>query len=223
MNKRRLLADGATGVLVLCAVVVSAATVRREFFSDRRTSTLPFVSVEKEWSLYAKAGHVLGQDDAPVTIVEFSDFQCGFCAKFALYMDSLRALGINVRVIYRHFPLQTHTFAIPAIRASECAAEEGKFTSMHALLFNHADSLGIASWWWFAKAAGLQDSVRFHKCLARTGPIPALVRDSAAARQLGIRGTPTLLIHDLRLNGLPGFDSLRAYISRAKAKPTGGR
>jgi protein-disulfide isomerase len=168
--------------------------------------------------MYANTGHVLGPKTAAVTLVEFSDFECPFCARFAAYMDSLHSLGADVRVVYRHFPAARHEFALPAIRASECAAEQDKFEAMHASLFRSNDSIGAASWWWFAKNAGLQDSARFHSCMERSGPIPALMRDTLDARRLGAKGTPTLLIHDIRLNGLPSFDSLRAYIDRARVR-----
>jgi protein-disulfide isomerase len=134
-------------------------------------------------------------------------------------MDSLRALGVKIKVRYRHLPGARHRFAIPAIQASECAADAGKFESMHDMLFRHTDSLGIVPWWWFAKAAGVQDSVRFHQCMARTDRVAALTEDTVAARRLGATGTPTLLIHEIRSNGLPTFDSLRAYIDRVTPKP----
>jgi hypothetical protein len=89
---------------------------------------------------------------------------------------------------------------------------------MHDMLFKYSDSLGVAPWWWFAKNAGVQDSIGFEACVASTDPIPALDRDTAAARRLDATGTPTLLIHEIRSNGLPAFDSLRAYVDRATAK-----
>ena len=138
----------------------------------------------------------------------------GYCAD--THPD--RVLGANVTVLYRHLPGLRHKFAIPAIRASECAAEHGRFQPMHDALFSYQDSLGTASWWWFAKTAGLQDSLAFDACMRRQGPIPALERDTIAARRLGATGTPTLLIHEIRLNGVPSFDSLRVYVDRARSK-----
>jgi protein-disulfide isomerase len=173
------------------------------------------VSIERAWETYAAEGHSIGPPDATVTIVEFSDFQCSFCRGFAVYYDSLRSLGVDVRVVYRHFPLPGHRFAIDAVRASECAAEQGRFDRMHAALFARQDSIGVASWLSFADAAALPDSAAFESCVASARSIDALVRDTSAARRLQVRGTPTLLIHDIRVNGLPQFDSLQAYVMRA--------
>jgi hypothetical protein len=107
-----------------------------------------------------------------------------------------------------------HEFAFPAVRASECAADVGKFGAMHDVLYEYQGSIGSAPWWWFANTARLQDSDRFETCMAQPGPIPALAADTTAAHRLGAKGTPTLLIHEIRLNGLPFIDSLRACIER---------
>src|SRR5687768_1773115 len=140
---KKLLLDSVTVILVVCAALVSVATVRRELYGARPSSGIPFVSTQKDWADYANAGHALGSNSAPVTIVEFSDFECPFCGRFAVFVDSLRALGRDVRVIYRHLPGAAHRFAVPAVRASECGAELGKFEPMHAALFKHSDSLGV--------------------------------------------------------------------------------
>ena len=216
MERRTFILDAAAGLLVACAMIVAGLTVRRELFAPDRQSGSVLVS---DWADYATEGHVIGDNNAAVTIVEFSDFQCPYCASFASHMDSLRALGVtDVRVVYRHFPGLGHESAVPAIRASECAADVDKFESMHDALFEYSDSLGVAGWSWFAQRAGIADTVRFSECMQSTTEISSLVRDTIAARKLGVAGTPTLLIHDLRPRGLPPFDSLIAYISRARAQ-----
>lgn len=208
--------------MVVCALGVTAATIRREFFPQRPKIPSVGATVQKDWRTYATVGHELGRPTAAVTVVEFADFQCPVCRRFVRYVDSLRSLGIEVRVLYRHFPLPSHRFALAAVRASECAAEQGEFEAMHSTLFAHQDSLGVASWWWFAKVAGLQDSARFTSCTNDQSPMLNLHRDTTAGNQLGVRGTPTLLIGGLRTNGLPPFDSLRAYVVRASSATEGG-
>jgi protein-disulfide isomerase len=205
-----------TALLVLCAVAVAAASVHREVQYGKTRSGSAAVTAVKDWQSYATEGHVLGSADAPVTIVEFSDFLCPYCARFAEYADSLRSLGENVKVVYRHLPGTRRDLAIPAIRASECAADENKFEGMHDALFTNFDSLGIAPWWWFARTAGVRDSVRFARCVESTEPILRLAEDTAAARRLNANSTPTLLIHETRPRGLPSFDSLLAYVRRAR-------
>ncbi|MGQ0767023.1 MAG: DsbA family protein [Gemmatimonadota bacterium] len=167
------------------------------------------------WAAYVEGGHILGDKGARVTIVEFADFECPYCQRFARYVDSLTVLGIPVRVVYRHLPARSHRSALPAVTASECAAEQGRFESMHDALYANPESLGVASWQWFAGNAAVPDSMRFRECVSASKPLATLARDTADARRLKIGGTPTLLIHDLRYDGLPSFDSLRAYVERA--------
>lgn len=158
----------------------------------------------------------MGPLDAPVTIVEFSDFQCPFCAKPVKRLDSLRAAyPTQVSIVYRHFPLPEHRYAIAAIRASECAANQGRFEAFHNVVFATQDSIGSAPWSYFARAAGVPDTALFAKCTKSDDPIAALALDAVAAKQLGVRATPTLLINQTELLGAQPLDTLIAYTTRA--------
>ncbi len=210
--------SAATIVMALCALIVTAFVVRRELRPSARSEARSPVRVEEDWAEYATSGHSLGPPGAPVTIVEFSDFQCSFCRGFAFFHDSLTSLGFPVRVIYRHYPLPIHRHAVAAVRASECAEVQGHFKSMHAALFARQDSIGVAPWWRYARTAGVRDSASFQACMESNGPIAALARDTIAGKRLNVRGTPTLLIQELRVDGLPTFDSLLVYIQRAASK-----
>ncbi len=88
---------------------------------------------------------------------------------------------------------------------------------MFDALYAFGDSLGKAPWLWFAELAGIKDTEAFGRCVLEDGPLPVLNEDTAAAKRLRVAGTPTLLIHSLRYNGLPPFDSLVAYVDRAAA------
>jgi protein-disulfide isomerase len=202
-------------LLVVCALVLTTLLVRRELFAppSRQPSLGP--SIQKDWQKYASSGHIMGRPDAPVTIVEFADFECPYCRQFGRDVDSLHSLGKNFKVVYRHFPLGIHRFALAAVRASECAADQGRFDTMHRALYTFSDSLGLAPWAWFARTAGVTDSAKFADCVSSHAPLAALARDTAAGNRLSITGTPVLLIGQLRTRGLPNFDSLAAYIDRA--------
>ena len=221
MTSEKLL-NSATAVLTACALTVTVLLVRREVFPPaERAGQAP--TIQRDWSQYASAGHAMGPAEAAVTIVEFADFQCPFCRMFNQEVDSLRGQGRSIRVVYRHFPLSIHPFAIPAARASECAGNQGRFEAMHAALFTRPESIGVAPWGWFARRAGVPDSLLFNACTSSSRPIEALAIDTVAGHRLGIQGTPTLLIGRLRVNGLPSFDSLSAYVSRASADGNSSR
>ena len=172
----------------------------------------------RELDVVCQLGPQSGPSDADVAIVEFADFTCPYCGEFVHYVDSLRKLGRSVRVVYRHLPSLRNPHSVPAIRASECAASQGRFEGMHRALYAHADSLGTAPWSWFAEVAAVKDRERFGACMRSDAPLAVLHDDTVAARRLRVAGTPTLLIHSTRYDGLPVFDSLMAYVDRAATR-----
>ena len=215
MNHERLI-DAAMVVLVGCALVVTGLVVRRELFS-KPTLPQPPQRVE-DWREYARSGNRIGPADAAVTIVVFSDFECGFCAVAAERMRALRQeYPSDLAVVYRHFPLRTHAHAVPAARASECAAAQGRFEPFHDALFNQQDSIGAIPWARYAVVAGVEDLRGFDRCVNSATDVAALERDTVAGNRLGVRGTPTILVNDKRLRGAPPLDTLRHYVERALA------
>ncbi len=207
-------------VAVACAVVVTTLRVRDSLHKPpagdaTRGPTTP-VQVP-DWRQYAAVGHRMGPANAPVTIVEFADFECPVCRKFEL--GPLRYIRNkypnDVQVVFRNWPLSYHRFAYPAARAAECAGAQGQFEAYHDALYQKQDSLGLKSFMSFARDAGVADTGAFATCASRTGPVIAIDIDSAAARKLGGRGTPTLLINGLRLPGAPDSASLNRLVIAA--------
>lgn len=209
-----------TVVLVICAVAVTVSVIRRDLVMANSRAAAPArlaTKVVADWRKYAETGHSLGSPEASATIVEFADFQCPACRLLWRVIDSLQSSGESIRLVYRHYPLSIHRAALPAVHASECAAEQGSFVAMHGALFLHADSLGVAPWSWYAREANVRDPAQFARCMRSSAPIRALDADTADANRLGIRGTPMLLVGDLLVQGVPPLDSLKAYIRRAQS------
>lgn len=194
MSHERFL-NAAMVVLVGCALVVTGLVVRRELFPTR---VLPQPPQRVEgWREYGRFGNRIGPTDAKVTVVVFSDFQCGFCAVAAERMRALRReYPSDLAVVYRHFPLRTHAHAVPAARASECAAAQGRFEPFHDALFSKQDSIGAIPWTRYAIAAGVEDLRGFDRCAGSAIPVAALERDTADGDRLGVRGTPTILVNE---------------------------
>lgn len=155
----------------------------------------------------------LGDLNAPVAIVLYSDFQCPFCARFATdTMPELIRRYVekgSVLLAFRHFPLtQIHAQAEMAAEAAECAGQQGRFWQMHDLLFQNQRRLTKTDLASHAEVVGLEGK-RFGECLA--GEMKAQVRrDAESAARLGIRGTPGFLIGALE----PG---LRVRVKRTLA------
>lgn len=203
-----------TALLVGCALFLTALTVSRELKPKGRNYR--FVENQSDWRTYAQRGHLLRDKESAVTLVVFSDFQCPYCRRLVSVVDSLEAMGISSRMLFRHSPGPSHSHAIMAVRASECAARQDRFEQMHDALFANQDSIGRVPWIWFANQAWVTDSAAFVSCIREEGAIASLDADTIAANQLGVRGTPTVLIQDIRHNGLPSLDSLRAFIERKR-------
>lgn len=157
----------------------------------------------------------MGPERAPVTVVVFSDFQCPYCA---LLTQRLRVLRVkypqNVAVVYRHFPLAAHQYSMAAARASECAAAQDRFEAFHDALFASQEAIGRVPWTHFALMAGVRDTTAFNRCTASDSALSVVARDSAAAKRLGVTGTPVLLINQTRLEGAQPLDTLEAYVAR---------
>jgi protein-disulfide isomerase len=194
---RDLFSNLTTGLLVACALVVTGAVVRRELAPPRPAG--PDMSVRKvdNWAALTSGGQWLGNRDAPVRIVEFSDFQCPFCAKTHPVLEAVRRRHPGrVAVLYRHFPLdEIHPHARKAAVASECAAAQGRFGEYTTALFAQQDSIGAKPWARFAAEVGVRDSAAFNRCLATAPPMANVDRDARVARETKVEVTPTLVIN----------------------------
>src|SRR3954463_6020097 len=146
----------------------------------------------------------LGSADAKVVVIEYSDFQCPYCGKFARETFGTieeRYIGPGkVRYVFRNFPLdESHPKAFKAAEAAECANQQGKFWEMHAQLFANQPALDPADLLSHAKAVGVDESV-FRKCL--NGAARAKIRrDFNDGVKAGVGGTPTFLIGTAEKDG----------------------
>jgi protein-disulfide isomerase/rhodanese-related sulfurtransferase len=147
--------------------------------------------------------HATGNLQAPVTVVEFADFQCTPCEIAEPVVRQIRAhYGSQIRFVFRHFPIRSiHPQAQEAAEASECAAEQGKFWEAAEKFYQHQTDLDVAALKDYAGELGL-DVARFSQCLA-SGKMAARVRrDAEDARALGVRATPTFFIGQKKVEGV---------------------
>jgi len=152
----------------------------------------------------------LGRPDAPVAIVEFSDYQCPVCRRFHLeVLPRLRTRFIDtgqVQWFFRDLPLSMHRESLPAALAARCAADQGKFWPMNEALFVRQAQLGTALYPQLAQQLAL-DAGRFKACTASPDTRRRVQRDAREAQQFGITGTPGFL--------LGRYDGQRLEIARA--------
>ena len=146
--------------------------------------------------------HIRGDKNAKITLLEYSDFECPFCSRHKPTMDQLLTqYDGDVRLVYRHFPLNSiHPNAQKAAEASECASEQGKFWEMHDILFANQTALGVTNLKAYAGQLSLNQS-KFDDCLD-SGKYAGLVNDQAAeAQAAGITGTPGTFVNDQLVKG----------------------
>jgi protein-disulfide isomerase len=218
---RALLADAATIACGICALGVTAIVVRNQFFRPPHApARLSAPEQVKDWRRFGSPGHRIGPSDAPVTIIEFADFECPVCRTFSV--GALSAVRVNhpndVQVIFRHWPLNIHRLAYPAARAAECAGAQGHFAEYADLLYEKQDSLGLKPFDQFASDAGVRNLQAFRACNGAGGPVPAIDVDVAAAHELQATGTPTVIVNGLRYVGAPDSAALEKIVSDAIAK-----
>jgi protein-disulfide isomerase len=160
----------------------------------------------------AATGSARGPATAPVTIVEFSDFQCPYCKRVLPTLDQVVAkYGDKVRIVYRHYPLSSHANAQKAAEASLCAADQGKFWEMHDLLFNEQQKLAVADLKEKAARLGL-DAATFDECLDSNRHVEAVQADLREGTAAGVAGTPAFFVNGRFLSGAVPFESFTELI-----------
>lgn len=161
--------------------------------------------------------HVRGPATAPLTLVEYGDYECPYCgAAHAEVKRVLEELEDDLRFAYRHFPVTTiHPLAFQAAEAAEAAATEGRFWEMHDTLFENQDRLGFHDLVAYARALGL-DLDAFVGELQHHVHAPRVREDFMSGVRSGVNGTPTFFINDVRHNGGWDADSLLVALDASR-------
>ena len=165
-----------------------------------------------------------GNVDAPITIVEFSDFECPFCGRYySETLPQIREEYVNtgkVKIYYRHLPLAFHPQARPLAIASECANDQGKFWEMHDIIFDNSASIATTTvedhklW---AQELGLNTAL-FSSCVDNQEHANLIDEDVADGAEVGADGTPTFYVNGQQLIGAQPFASFKAIIDQELAK-----
>ena len=167
-----------------------------------------------------KRDHIRGPLDAPVTMVEYGDFECPYCGQAEpVVRELLRDFG-DVRYVWRHLPLSdVHPNAQLAAESAEAAANQGAFWEMHDLLFEHQDALSADDLMSYADQLGL-DVDRFSEQLREHTGAPEIAEDVDSADLSGVSGTPTFFINGQRHYGAYDIQSLTKAVRTAGARAT---
>jgi protein-disulfide isomerase len=158
---------------------------------------------------------VLGDPDAPVTIIEFSDYECPFCGRhFDQTYDQIKTEYVDtgkVKIVFKDFPLSFHENAQKAAEAAECAGEQGKYYEMHDKLFENQNALDVASLKTYAKEIGLK-TADFNTCLDSGAMADEVQKDFSDGQAAGVTGTPGFFINGVKLTGAQPYSAFKAAI-----------
>jgi len=161
----------------------------------------------------------VGPENAPITLIEFGDYQCSYCRAWFLntYPQLMTAYQGKIRFVYRDFPLSSiHANASPAAEAADCAGEQGKYYPFHDKLFNGGLSLGSDTYLKYASDLGL-DVTKFKGCIDTNKYQAAVEANYEFAYTMGITSTPTFFINGLALVGAQSFAVFKQVIDQELA------
>jgi protein-disulfide isomerase len=170
------------------------------------------------YDVFSEDAYAFGPEDAPITIVEFSDFQCPYCRRWhaEVFEPLLAAYPGQIRMVYRHLPLTSiHPDAFAAAEAAMCAGEQSAFWEYHEKLFS-SETLGTEVYTQYAQELNL-DMTAFGACMTEHRHQQAIQKDSDFAIDLGISSTPTFFINGLAHHGAQPLDVFQQVIDKELA------
>jgi len=160
---------------------------------------------------------ILGDPNAPVTIIEYSDYQCPFCKRFFDETElQLRKDYIEtgkVKMIYRDFPLPGHPYAMPAAEAANCAKDQGKFWAYHDLVFKNHDNLNTIDYLKLAEELKMNTS-DFKNCLDSKKYDQKIQNDYNLGSGIGVNGTPTFFVNGKQVVGAQPYSAFKSAIDQ---------
>jgi protein-disulfide isomerase len=166
----------------------------------------------------AADGPSRGPAKAPVTIVEFSDYECPYCGRAeAVVSQVLASYGDKVRLVYRDYPLPMHPSAPKAAEAAHCAEDQGKYWEMHGKLFANQRELSVDSIKGYAKELGL-DAGKFAACLDSGEKAKIVEAHRKAGDEAGVSGTPAFFVNGILLSGAQPYEAFKQLIDPELAK-----
>lgn len=188
----------------------------REALADlRKNSNMQVLLEEPRLPSFNNANNApsIGSNEAPVSIIEFSDFQCPYCRDVGgTIKQVLRNYGSDVRIIFKHLPLDIHAEAFASARAAFCAGEQGFFWQYHDALFS-AETFSPEAFSKMASELGLSIP-NFQACLSSEVSRTAILKDMREAKQFGINTTPTFIVNGVLVRGAIGLEEFKTIIGR---------
>lgn len=210
------LANVFTGILVLCALVVTGLFANREIERRQERHRAEFGVAVRGWSTYESQAGLPRDSAVPVRIAVFADYTCRFCARLDAVLDSLApTFGRRLEVAHVHYPLFMGGTPLAAAIASECSRSQGRFHDYHQRLYANQAALDSIRWDDLAAEADVPDLTEFRACLSDPDTHGRVVQARALGDRIGVTVTPTMVINGRLFVGAPAAEVLQARILRA--------
>ena len=203
---------------------VRLAEARKTYLADlRRRAGVEILLEAPKVVMAAGDDPSVGPANAPVTLVEYSDFQCPYCARAYPTVKQLQAkYKDQVRIVFKDFPLDMHPLAAKAAEGGACAFEQGKFWEYHDKLFENQRALSVPDLKRTAQALGL-DTTRFNACIDSPKYAYEWQADTAEGQKLGVTGTPTFFANGRMFVGAKSLEEMSKIIDEELVKAGGAR
>jgi protein-disulfide isomerase len=219
------LEEAKLGILTaaLGASVLTSAMFRATLLLPRRVRLRALVGsadaiVDLTTPVDTERDHYRGPEDAPVTLVEYGDFECPYCGQAESIIRELLADFGDLRYVWRHLPLNdVHPHAQLASEAAEAASAQGRFWDMYDLLLAHQDALTVRDLFGYAEELGLNGE-RFREYLRKRKGTARIAEDVESADASGVSGTPTFFINGRRHYGAYDIGTLSDAVRAARAR-----
>lgn len=182
---------------------------------EKSSDSLPSLdSIDKNYVKVEDTDHIRGDKNAPITIVEYSDFQCPYCVQFHDTMKKvMQEYEGKVRWVYKHFPLKSHAYSNKAAQASECAAEQNKFWEYNDALFKNQADINDEIFTRLAIDLGLNTN-NFNECLNSEKYKDEVDADYKEGQSYGVSRTPGNFINSRKLRGAMPYEMLKSEIDK---------
>lgn len=206
------------GVLLATALRKTELALGQANAAAVRRAPVPEVDIATKHTLNTVGSPFLGPASAKVTLVEFSDFQCPFCARATPTLRKIRkAYGDDVRIVFKHLPLPIHPKAPAAHLAAEAAHRQGKFWPLHDKIFAEQGSMSEENYLKWAAELGL-DMEQFARDVASSETKTRVASDAREAHDLGVSSTPAFFVNGYLIKGAKPFSVFQEKIDEELAK-----
>ncbi len=210
MNTKRIL-NWSIFIIIIGLIIWGMIAAANKAEKESANIATPDKVVDNDW--------LIGDKNAPVTVIEYSDFQCPACAYYFPIVEQILSDEANIAFVYRHFPLQQHANAIPASRAAESAGKQGKFWEMYRLIFKNQknwENSRTAKTIFESYAKELKlDIVKYNTDYDSAEVINKVNADQKSGIKAGINSTPTFYINGVKAENIKSYEDFRQRIKDA--------